>query len=36
MAQIERNRFGHYVALTVIVVAVLVYLTPSTGLSQPP
>ena len=28
MAQIERNRFGHYVALTVIVVAVLVYLTP--------
>ena len=28
MAQIERNKFGHYVALVVIAVAVLVYLTP--------
>ena len=28
MAQIERNKFGHYVALVVIVLAVLVYLTP--------
>ena len=28
MAQIERNRFGHYVALAVIAVAVVVYLTP--------
>ena len=28
MAQIERSRFGHYLALVVIVVAVLVYLTP--------
>ncbi len=28
MAQIERNRLGHYLALAVIGVAVLVYLTP--------
>ena len=28
MAQIERNRFGHYLALAVIAVVVLVYLTP--------
>ena len=28
MAQIERSRFGHYLALVVIVAAVLVYLTP--------
>ena len=28
MARIERNRFGHYLALAVIAVAVLVYLTP--------
>ena len=28
MPQIERNKFGHYVALVVIVVIVLIYLTP--------
>ena len=28
MAQIERSRFGHYLAVAVIVAAVLVYLTP--------